>query len=65
MLCQMHENSLKSAIISISAECMFMLIISEAVRRADALLQTNYVTSDVCDHKCAGPTNAWVVRCLS
>ena len=37
----------------------------EAVRRADALLQTNYVTSDACDHKCTGPTNAWVVRCLS
>ena len=37
----------------------------EAVRRADALLWTNYVTSDVCDHKCTGPTNAWVVRCLS
>ena len=29
-----------------------------AVRRAD-------VTSDVCDQKCDGPTNAWVVQCLS
>ena len=37
----------------------------EAVRRADALLKTNYVTSDACDHKRTGPTNAWVVRCLS
>ena len=33
-----------------------------AVRRADVLLQTTctYVTSDVCDQKCDGPTNAWV-----
>ena len=37
----------------------------KAVRRADALLKTNYVTSDVCDQKCTGPTNARVVRCLS
>ena len=36
-----------------------------AVPHADALLQTTYVTSDVCDQKCDGPTNAWVVRCLS
>ena len=34
----------------------------EAVWRADAILQTNYVTSDVCDQNCDGPTNALVVR---
>ena len=25
----------------------------------------DYVTSHVWDHKCTGPTNAWLVRCLS
>ena len=33
-----------------------------AVRRGDALLLTIYVISDVCDQKCDGQTNAWVVR---
>ena len=36
-----------------------------AVWHADALLLTAYMTSDVCDQKCDGPTNAWVVQCLS
>ena len=57
-----------SSIVLRTSSVVRMAIISasnpnrEAVRRADALL---YVTSDVCDHKCTGPTNAWVVRCLS
>ena len=33
--------------------------------RAVTLLQTTNVTSDVCDQKCDGPTNAWVFQCLS
>ena len=36
-----------------------------AVRRADVLLYTNYVPSDVCEQKCTGPTIAWPVRWLS
>ena len=36
-----------------------------AVRRADALLETTDVISDVCDQKCDAPTNTWDVRCLS
>ena len=53
------SSSVRTSMVLISASNGSSSPNRGAVRRADALLQTIYVTSDVCDRKCDGPTNAW------